>query len=152
CGTRAPASATTQIQCTAAPGTHTAARAAGSATGARAATAKPPTVATGTNGPASTFAGTDTQLTSAESSTSSGAHATWAARATATASASHAGSRRAQASRQRGASTMMPPVASTDSANPKEAARAGSNSSSPITAAARVATPMRGRPTASDTR
>ena len=33
----------------------------------------PPTVATGTNGPAATFVGTDTQLTSADSTTSSGA-------------------------------------------------------------------------------
>src|SRR5690606_9431586 len=79
CGTRAPHSAMRWIQATATPGTHTATCAAGGATSPRAATTKPPTVATGTNGPAATFVGTDTQLTSADSTTSSGAHATWAA-------------------------------------------------------------------------
>ena len=58
CGTRAPHSAMRWIQATATPGTHTATCAAGGATSPRAATTKPPTVATGTNGPAATFVGT----------------------------------------------------------------------------------------------
>ena len=101
-------------------------------------------------GTASRLAGTATRLTVPEIPATTGPQATCAAAGTASASASPAGTpRRRSPSRQRGASSSRPPVASTDSANPASPASSGSTSTSTATAAASAGSAARGRPAAS---
>ena len=80
-----------------------------------------------------------------EIAATSGVHASWAVAGTAIASASQRGSHRARASRQPGASSRIPAVATTESANPTLVASPGSTSSSATTAAPSARAP-RSRP------
>ncbi|CAL9413698.1 hypothetical protein SUDANB121_01724 [Nocardiopsis dassonvillei] len=117
-GTRAPARATAAIHATPHPGTTASAAAAPGATIASAATSEPSTVTAATTGAASTLAGTATQDTSPDRVTTTGATATCAATATARASATTPGIDADHSLVQRGTSSTMPAVASTDSAKP----------------------------------
>ena len=73
--------------------------------------ARPSTVAGPTAGATARLATTATRLTCPEIAATSGVQASWAVAGTAIASASHRGSHRARASRQPGASSRMPAVA-----------------------------------------
>lgn len=117
-GSRAPTWATPSSHRQGHPASQAKTSASGIATGALAAASTPSTVAGPTAGSASRFAGTVTRLTWAASSTITGAVVTAAAAGIDSASASQSGSRRAHRSRQPGASSTSPAVASTDSANP----------------------------------
>jgi hypothetical protein len=115
----------------------------------------PRIVVAGTAGAAIRLAARETRLICPDSMTTMGSVASWAAADSATASASAArdsigpGSRAAIRSRQPGASTSIPPVASTDSAKPYERASHGSIRSSTRTVPARAASPARRRPVTS---
>ena len=103
--------------------------------------ARPRTVAGPTTGATRRLAPTATRLTWPEIAATSGVQASWAAAGTATASASQRGSQRASASRQPGASSRIPPVASTESAKPTEVASPGSTSRSTTSATPRARLP-----------
>ena len=105
------------------PATQARPRAPPDQTGATTAAPNPKTVATGTAGSASTFAGTATRLTRPDSAAITGAVTRCAAVATAKASAIPAGTRRRRnAAAQPGASSSSAAVASTDMAKPASAA------------------------------
>ncbi len=87
-----------------------------------------------TAGAANRFAATATRLTSPEIAATTGVQATWAANGTETASATQRGVHRISASRQAGARSRIPPVASTDRAKPALTPSPGSTSSSTSTA------------------
>ena len=133
-GSRAPVRATCTSQAAGSHPTQARACAAGRQTGATSAARTPITVAGATAGTASRFAGTESRPSCAEIATTTGPQATWAAAGTASASASQDGMWRARCSRQGGARTSSPPVASTDRAKPGVAARSGSSSTSTSTA------------------
>ncbi len=107
--------------------------------------ARPSTVAGPTAGATARFATTATMLTCPEIAATSGVHASWAVAGTAIASASHRGSHRHIASRQPGANSRIPAVATTDNAKPTLVASPGSTSNRATTAAPSVRAP-RSRP------
>ena len=108
----------------------------------------PSTVAGPTSGPATRFAASPTRLTCPDSSVTSGWVASWAASGVARPSASGRGSRCANASVQGRDQATMPPLASTDSANPAERAMVGSTNTITTTATHRARTARPPRPPA----